>query len=90
VLAQADALLCGDTLALHVATALRLPTVCVVGPTSAAELADFDGLVAKAMVTELDCLGCYGDCRKTDNCMSLFHTADLVKLTGRQLARRSD
>ena len=87
VLAQADALLCGDTLALHVATALDLPTVCVIGPTSAAELADFDGLVAKTTVSQLDCLGCYGDCQKADNCMSLFRIADLVKLTARQLSR---
>ena len=87
VLAQADVLLCGDTLALHVAAALDLPTVCVVGPTSAAELADFDGLVAKTTVSQLDCLGCYGNCDKADNCMSLFQIADLVKLTARQLSR---
>jgi ADP-heptose:LPS heptosyltransferase len=87
VLAQADVLLCGDTLALHFATALEIPTVCVIGPTSAAELADFDGLVAKTTVSQLDCLGCYGDCEKADNCMSLFQIADLVKLTARQLSR---
>jgi ADP-heptose:LPS heptosyltransferase len=89
VLAQVDAVLCGDTLALHVAASLHLPAVCVVGPTSAAELADFDGLIAKTTVSQLDCLGCYGDCRKADNCMSLFRTADLVELTARQLARRT-
>jgi heptosyltransferase-2 len=89
VLSQAAVLLCGDTLALHVAAALQLPTVCVVGPTSAAELADFDGLVAKTTVSQLDCLGCYGDCNKADNCMSLFQIADLVKLTARQLSRKA-
>jgi ADP-heptose:LPS heptosyltransferase len=87
VLGQADVLLCGDTLALHVATALELPTVCVIGPTSGAELADFDGLVAKTTASQLDCLGCYGDCDKADNCMSLLQIADLVKLTARQLSR---
>ena len=87
VLRQVDALLCGDTLALHIATAIGLPTVCLVGPTSSAELADFDGLVLKSSVDTLDCLGCYGDCRKVDNCMSLFDMGALVDLTARQLAR---
>jgi ADP-heptose:LPS heptosyltransferase len=87
VLGQADALLCGDTLALHVATALLIPTVCVVGPTSAAELADFDGLILKTTVSRLECLGCYGDCDKIDNCMSLFEIDELIKLTASQLSR---
>jgi ADP-heptose:LPS heptosyltransferase len=34
ILTQADVLLCGDTLALHIATAIGLPTVAVFGPTS--------------------------------------------------------
>lgn len=84
VLWQVDALLCGDTLALHIATAIGLPTVCVVGPTSSAELADFGGLVLKTSVDTLTCLGCYGDCQKVDNCMSLFGIGDLVDLTARQ------
>ncbi len=88
VLRQVDAMLCGDTLALHIATAIGLPTVCLVGPTSSAELADFGGLVLKASVDTLDCLGCYGDCQKVDNCMSLFGMADLVDLTARQLGHR--
>ena len=87
VLSQADVLLCGDTLALHVATAIQLPTVCVIGPTSNAELADFGGLVAKTSVSGLDCLGCYGDCQKAQNCMSLFEIEQLVDLTAHQLSR---
>lgn len=88
VLRQVDAMLCGDTLALHIATAIGLPTVCLVGPTSSAELADFGGLVLKTSVDTLDCLGCYGDCRKIDNCMSLFSLDGLVDLTARQLRHR--
>lgn len=79
-LMQADALLCGDTLALHIATAIALPTVAIFGPTSHAEIADFGGLIEKLWVADLDCLGCYGDCDKPRNCMSL--------LDMRQLARR--
>ena len=42
-LMQTDALLTGDTLALHIASAIGLPTVAVFGPTSPAEIFDFDG-----------------------------------------------
>ena len=87
VLAQVDALLCGDTLALHVASGLRVPTVCVIGPTSAAEIGDFDGLILKVSATELDCLCCYGDCQKAANCMSLLDIDELVRLTTLQLDR---
>ena len=86
ILSQVDALLCGDTLALHVASAIRLPTVCVFGPTSAAEIPSFEGLVAKTQVDSLDCLGCYGDCLKVANCMSLLGVDHLVELVRVQLS----
>jgi ADP-heptose:LPS heptosyltransferase len=81
VLKQAQTLLCGDTLALHIATAIGLPTVAVFGPTSSAEIADFNGLVAKTWVSQLDCLVCYGDCDKPANCMSLLDVEYLADLT---------
>jgi ADP-heptose:LPS heptosyltransferase len=83
-LMQADALLCGDTLALHVATAIGLPTVAVFGPTSQAEIADFDGLIEKVWAPSLDCLGCYGDCAKPLNCMTAL---DIDALAARVVAR---
>ena len=86
ILMQVDVLLCGDTLALHVATAINLPTVAVFGPTSVAEIPDFDGLITKAWVSGLDCLGCYGDCAKFEHCMSLFDLGDLSNLISRQLS----
>ena len=86
-LAQVDTLLCGDTLALHIAAALRVPTVCVFGPTSIAEIGDFDGLIVKHFTRELDCLCCYGNCDKTANCMSLLDIEELAKLAATQLAR---
>ena len=84
MLMQADVLLCGDTLALHVASAIGLPTVAIFGPTSHAEIADFDGLIEKVFTPALDCLGCYGDCDKAETCMSLLDPADLA---ARVLAR---
>ena len=90
ILMQVDVLLCGDTLALHIATAIGLPTVAVFGPTSAAEIADFGGLVAKTWTPALDCLGCYGDCDKAANCMSLLDLEHVAELTVAQLSRRRD
>ena len=81
VLAHMDALLCGDTLALHIATALGLPTVAVFGPTSLAEIPGYHGLVEKTATTELNCLVCYGDCTKTRHCMAMLDTTHLVDLT---------
>jgi heptosyltransferase-2 len=89
ILRQCNALLCGDTLALHVATAINLPTVCMVGPTSGSELAEFDGLVVKTSAAGLDCLGCYGDCQKADNCMSLLSLDDLAGHVLQKLERRT-
>jgi len=87
VLQCADVLFCGDTLALHIATAVGLPSVVVFGPTSQAEIADFDGLIRKTWTEALDCLGCYGDCAKAVNCMTALDVGALVALTEAQLAR---
>lgn len=87
VLTQADVLLCGDTLALHIASAIGLPTVALFGPTSQAEIADFDGLIAKTWTDRLDCLCCYGDCSKAENCMTLLEPRRLAELVALQLRR---
>lgn len=84
MLMQAHVLLCGDTLALHVATAIGLPTVALFGPTSRSEIADFGGLVDKVWAPSMDCLGCYGDCDKPVNCMTAL---DIDALAARIIAR---
>jgi ADP-heptose:LPS heptosyltransferase len=88
LLTQTHVLLCGDTLALHIASAIGLPTVAVFGPTSSAEIYDFAGLIKKVWTDRLDCLVCYGDCSKQDNCMSLLDIPELVGLTLAQLDGR--
>jgi heptosyltransferase-1 len=88
ILTEVDVLLCGDTLALHVAMAIGLPTVAVFGPTNSSEIADFNGLIKKIWTDSLDCLACYGDCAKEHNCMSLIDVVRLVDLTEMQLSRR--
>ncbi len=87
LLSQVDTLLCGDTLALHIAPAIGLPTVAVFGPTSFAEIHTFDGLIAKVRARGLDCFVCQGDCQKQHNCMTLMDLDELVELTLGQLQR---
>ncbi|MCD6364960.1 MAG: glycosyltransferase family 9 protein [Planctomycetes bacterium] len=84
IIAQCRLLLCGDTLALHMATALEVPAVAIFGPTSFAEIYDYGGLIEKVRSTELDCLCCYGNCDKSLNCMTTLSADDLA---GRICAR---
>ncbi|MFA5011506.1 MAG: glycosyltransferase family 9 protein [Ignavibacteria bacterium] len=71
-----DVLVTGDTLALHVATALEVPSVCIFGPTSHTEIEDY-GLVRK-IYPNMDCLVCYKNkCDFKPNCMELV-TTDMV------------
>src|SRR5262249_22985494 len=88
MLSAADALLSGDTLALHVASAVGLPTVAIFAPTILPEIADFGGLIRKIATPLLSCLCCYGDCTKTENCMSLLDIDELVDAVFVQLERR--
>jgi ADP-heptose:LPS heptosyltransferase len=94
LMTQVDFLICGDSLALHVATAMGLPALSLFGPTSIAEIHDFQGLITKKQTEELDCLGCYGDCNKPRNCMSVLEPGDIARqalalLSARGMARAS-
>jgi ADP-heptose:LPS heptosyltransferase len=61
----------GDTLALHIATALKKKVVCLFGPTSNLEIEDY-GLITK-IHPEMDCLVCYKNvCDFKPNCMDLI------------------
>lgn len=68
LMSLSDIVLTGDTLALHVATALKKKVVCYFGPTSANEIEDY-GLVTKIQ-PNMDCLTCYKrQCDFKPNCM---------------------
>lgn len=72
-----DVLVTGDTLALHTATALEVPSVCIFGPTSYAEIENY-GLVKK-VYPEMDCLVCYKNkCDFVPNCMEKV-SAEMVE-----------
>jgi len=63
-------LVSGDTLPMHIATALGIPAVVIFGPTSAQEI-ELYGRGYK-IVPPLDCICCYrSSCDRQPNCMQL-------------------
>jgi heptosyltransferase-2 len=82
---QCDVVVTGDTLAMHLALALRKRTVVLFGPTSAAEI-DLYGLGEK-VVPDMPCLSCYKtSCDFVPNCMDLISTDMVEGAVARQLA----
>lgn len=88
IIKKCDVVLCGDTLALHIASALDIPAVTLFGPTSSAEIYDYNGLIEKIEAEKLDCLCCYSDCNKDDNCMSLIPVKEIVDKLIAQLNKK--
>jgi ADP-heptose:LPS heptosyltransferase len=71
-----DAVVTGDTLALHVALGLEKRVVALFGPTSPAEI-DMYGLGTK-VVPDIDCVCCYStDCDREPNCMDLIDAGEV-------------
>jgi heptosyltransferase-2 len=61
----------GDTLTMHIAIALRKPTIAVFGPTSAPEIYDYGRLTK--VVSPIECICCYlRTCDKSPHCMDLI------------------
>ena len=77
IINECDVILCGDTLALHIATSLNVPSVVLFGPTSSTEIHNYDNLIQKVM-GQIDCLCCYGHCNKIENCMSVIPVEEVV------------
>lgn len=78
IIKRCDTILCGDTLSLHIASAVNTPAVVLFGPTSSAEIYEYDGLIKKIVAKDIDCLCCYSNCTKKDNCMSLIPTHEII------------
>jgi len=71
-----DAVVTGDTLALHAALGLKKRVVALFGPTSPAEIDMYD--LGTKIVPDIDCVCCYKNgCRREPNCMELI-TAEQV------------
>jgi heptosyltransferase-2 len=72
-----DIMITGDTLALHIASALGKPIVALFGPTSAAEI-DLYGRGTK-IVPQMACIGCYlSDCDVTPSCMQRISAHEVM------------
>jgi len=67
---------CGDSLPMHIALALKKKVIALFGPTSANEIYDYGRL--KKIVAPVECVCCYKrKCDKKPNCMDLI-TVDKV------------
>ena len=68
IIDQCDLVITGDTLALHVGIARKVPIIALFGPTCEQEI-DLYGLGVKK-ISKLDCSPCYKNkCNKTPNCI---------------------
>src|SRR6185369_2890130 len=85
LLGHCDVAVTGDTLAMHIALALKKRTVVLFGPTSAAEI-ELYGLGEK-VVPDMTCLSCYKtSCDFAPNCMDLISTDMVERAVLRQLS----
>jgi len=77
-------LVTGDTLALHIAVALKKKVVVLFGPTSANEI-ELYGRGIK-IVSPLDCICCYlPDCNRKPNCMEVIKPETVFEAIGKLL-----
>jgi ADP-heptose:LPS heptosyltransferase len=85
LLSLCDVVITGDTLAMHLALALKRRAVVLFGPTSAPEI-ELYGLGEK-VVPDMGCLSCYkNSCDFVPNCMDLISTDMVAGAVLRQLA----
>lgn len=81
-----DAVVTGDTLAMHIATALGKQVVAIFGPTSSVEI-DLFGRGEKITSNEMECLVCYlSKCDLDPNCMNTIPSARVEAAVLRCLA----
>ena len=85
IVAACSVVVAGDTLAMHLALALKRRAVILFGPTSSAEI-EMYGLGEK-VVPQMDCLVCYKPtCDFVPNCMDLISTNMVEAAVERQLS----
>jgi len=77
VVGTLDALVTGDTMALHIAIALRVPVVAIFGPTTPVEIG-FAG-PGRKVVTSAECAPCYRrSCDVAPSCMDMIGTDEVL------------
>lgn len=83
---RCTAVLSGDTTAMHVAIALRVPVVVLFGPTCPQEI-DLYGRGYK-LISKIQCAPCYKrHCDYSPNCMDLISVLQAEEALGRYLRR---
>lgn len=77
LIGRCDAVVTGDTLALHIAVARRVPVVALIGPTCEQEIDLFDR--GRKIVTTHPCSPCYRrECDRQPSCMDAISAEDIV------------
>jgi len=72
-----DAVVTGDTMALHVAVALGVPVVAVFGPTAPQEIDLFGN--GRKVIARVDCAPCYRrSCDRTPSCMDRIDVGEIL------------
>ncbi|HNT33389.1 MAG TPA: glycosyltransferase family 9 protein [bacterium] len=84
IMSLCDAVVTGDTMALHIALGLGCKAVAFFGPTSSAEIEMYEqGL---KLSVPMDCLCCYQErCSKQPDCMDLLTPEEVLSAVGRLL-----
>ena len=84
LLGRCGVVVTGDSLGLHLALAMECRVVCLVGPTSAAELELYG--TGKILQGSVDCLGCYlTTCDLDPDCMNTISAEQILSEIQRQL-----
>jgi ADP-heptose:LPS heptosyltransferase len=87
LLEHCDVVVTGDTLAMHIALALKRRTVVLFGPTSAPEIEMYS--LGEKVVPAMSCLSCYKNaCDFVPNCMDLI-SVDMVEAAVRRQLREA-
>ncbi len=82
-----DAIVTGDTLAMHIAIALEVPAVVLVGPTVSQEIAFYGS--GRVLASDADCSPCYRrECDVSPSCMDRIGSDD-VMLTLKEVLSQS-
>jgi heptosyltransferase-2 len=87
IIAECAALITGDSLALHMATALKVPVIALFGPTSSTEIELYGrGL---AVVAPVPCVCCYlTDCNISPDCRQSITPATVKAALAQLMASR--
>ncbi len=76
LVAACDLLICGDTLAMHLAIAMQIPLIVLFGPTAHAEIT----LNGRKIITPYSCGPCYlRECDITPSCMSAIRPERVIR-----------